>query len=116
MRQACNHPSLASTVDREDTVEDRLPSGAGAAAAAAEKTIAGGGGGDGFPLDAEDGLHESDDEGGGGGGAAAAAAAASTAAAAGGGGGVAAGELDGAKLSALMRVRENATFCHAIYI
>jgi hypothetical protein len=106
MRQACNHPSLASTVDREDTVEDRLPPGA--AAAAAEKTIAGGGGGDGFPLDAEDGLHESDDEGGGG------AAAASTAG--GGGGGVAAGELDGAKLSALMKVRENATFCHAIYI
>ncbi len=53
MRQACNHPSLATVVDREDTVEVDEHVGGGPAAGAAANS---------FALDAEGSLVESDDE------------------------------------------------------
>jgi SNF2 family DNA or RNA helicase len=74
MRQACNHPSLATVVDREDTVE--LDENVAAGTAAANS----------FALDAGESLAESDDE---------------TAAMGG-------GKYECAKLSALMKVLDEA--------
>ena len=53
MRQACNHPSLATVVEREDTVEVDEHVGGGAAAGAAAN---------GFALDAGNSLVASDEE------------------------------------------------------